>query len=137
MSGNESTCTNADVVRRVLAHISASEYDQLAQYVTEDLHFELPYASAPIPTSFDGRATWDGMQRATFKLFTSFQNVPTAIYSTVDPDLVIAEYESDAVVARNGKPYRNRYVGIFRFRDGMICAWREYHNPDATKVIAE
>jgi ketosteroid isomerase-like protein len=41
------------------------------------------------------------------------------------------------VVARNGKTYRNRYVGIFRFRDGKICAWREYHNPDATKVIAE
>ncbi len=129
--------SNADVVRQVLAHISASEYDALAQYVTPDLHFELPYASAPIPNAFDGRDTWDAMQRATFKMFTSFKNEPTAIYATDDPDVVIAEYRSDAVVARNGKNYRNQYVGIFRFRDGQICAWREYHNPDATKVIAE
>lgn len=135
MTGQSSS--NAHVVRKVLAHISASEYDELAQHVTHDLHFELPYASAPIPNAFEGRDTWDTMQRATFKMFTSFKNEPTAIYATDDPDVVIAEYRSDAVVARNGKPYRNQYVGIFRFRDGQICAWREYHNPDATKVIAE
>ena len=129
--------TNADVVRKVLAHITAAEYDQLANYVTEDLHFELPYASAPIPNSFDGRDTWDGMQRSTFKMFTSFRNEPTAIYATTDPDLVIAEYESNAVVAHNQRTYRNKYVGIFGFRDGKICTWREYHNPDATKVIRE
>ncbi len=134
---SETDRDNTDNVRAVLAHITAAEYDKLADYVTEDLHFELPYASAPIPNSFDGRATWDGMQRMTFKMFTSFRNEPTAIYTTNDPDLVIAEYESNAVVAANGKNYTNMYVGIFRFRDGKICAWREYHNPDATKVIRE
>ncbi len=129
--------TNEDIVRAVLGHITAGEYDRLAQYVTEDLHFELPYASAPIPNHFDGRAVWDGMQRQTFALFRSFRNEPLAFYATVDPNLLIAEYQSDAVVERNGKPYRNRYVGVFRFRDGKICSWREYHNPDATKVIRE
>lgn len=129
--------SHVDTVRKVLAHISAAEYDQLAAYVTEDLHFELPYAAPPIPNAFDGRAVWDQMQRSTFAMFTSFRNELRAIYTTSDPDVVIAEYESDAVVARNGKPYRNRYVGIFRFRDGQIAAWREYHNPEATKVIRE
>jgi ketosteroid isomerase-like protein len=129
--------SNEDIVRAVLAHISASEYDRLADYVAEDLHFELPYAAPPIPNAFDGRDTWDSMQRSTFKMFTSFRNEPTAIYATTDPDVIIAEYASDAVVARNGKPYRNKYVGIFRFRDGKIAAWREYHNPEATRVIRE
>jgi len=128
---------NTEIVRRVLAHITAAEYDRLAELVTEDLVFELPYAAAPIPNEFHGRATWDAMQRGTFAMFDSFRNEPTAIYETGDPDVVIAEYQSDAVVKRNGRPYRNRYVGIFRFRDGRICAWREYHNPEATKVIRE
>jgi ketosteroid isomerase-like protein len=129
--------SNEDIVRTVLAHITAAEYEQLADYVTEDLRFELPYAGPPIPDHFDGRAVWDGMQRQTFAMFTSFRNEPRSFYQTADPDMLIAEYESDAVVARNGKPYRNKYVGIFRFRDGKICFWREYHNPEATKVIRE
>ncbi len=129
--------TNEEIVRAVLGHISAAEYDKLADYVTEDLHFELPYAAPPIPNAFDGRAVWDGMQRQTFAMFTAFKNTPTAVYPTTDTSMIIAEYESDAVVARNGKPYRNKYVGIFRFRDGKICAWREYHNPEATRVIRE
>src|SRR5687767_323422 len=55
--------SNEDIVRKVLAHITAAEYEQLGAYVTEDLRFELPYAGPPIPDHFDGRAVWDGMQR--------------------------------------------------------------------------
>ncbi len=132
-----SAVNNEEIVRSVLRHITNGEYDQLANYVTEDLQFELPYAAAPIPNRFDGRDVWDGMQRQTFQMFTSFKNEPLQFYATAAPDMLIAEYESDAVVARNGKSYRNRYVGVFRFRDGKICFWREYHNPDATKVIRE
>ena len=66
--------SNEDIVRAVLAHITAAEYEQLATYVTEDLRFELPYAGPPIPDHFDGRAVWDGMQRQTFAMFTSFRN---------------------------------------------------------------
>ena len=38
----------------------------------------------------------------------------------------------DATVKHNGKPYRNRYIGIFRFRNTEIVSWREYHNPEET-----
>ena len=31
--------------------------------------------------------------------------------------------------------YLNRYIGVLRFRDGKICAWREFHNPEATRVL--
>jgi ketosteroid isomerase-like protein len=24
----------------------------------------------------------------------------------------------------------NRYIGVFGFRDGRICEWHEFHNPD-------
>jgi ketosteroid isomerase-like protein len=135
MDDTEVRARNEATVRAVLALITAGEYEALAGHVTEDLHFELPYAAPPIPGELHGRDMWDTMQRQTFALFSSFRNEPRAFYPSTDPNVLVAEYESDAVVKRNGKAYRNRYVGIFRFRDGRICAWREYHNPEATSVI--
>jgi ketosteroid isomerase-like protein len=41
------------------------------------------------------------------------------------------------VVAASGKPYRNRSIGVLRFRDGKVLAWREYHNPEvATQALS-
>jgi ketosteroid isomerase-like protein len=38
------------------------------------------------------------------------------------------------VVAANGRPYRNRYVTLIRFRDhGQVTLWREYY--DAGEVV--
>jgi ketosteroid isomerase-like protein len=75
------------------------------------------------------------MQLMTFKLFSSFALELVEVHECLDPDELIAEYRSDAVVERNGNEYRNRYIGVFRFRDGKISHWREFHNPEATKVL--
>jgi ketosteroid isomerase-like protein len=115
--------------------ISNGEYDALEALVTEDLVFDLPYGPSFMPNPVEGRATWMEMSRSTFKMFTSFHLEIDDVYDAVDPDLLIAEYHSDAVVAHNGNSYLNRYVGILRFRDGQISAWREFHNPEATKAL--
>ena len=65
-------------------------------------------------------------------MFDTFTIAPDEIILGADPDVAVVTYASDAVVKHNGKPYRNRYVGIFRFRGGEIVAWREYHNPEET-----
>ena len=41
----------------------------------------------------------------------------------------------EVVVVRNGNAYRNRYIGVVRFRDGKISHWREFHDPRATDVL--
>ena len=43
--------------------------------------------------------------------------------------MLLAEYTSTGHVTTTGKPYENRYVGVVRFRDGLICEQREYYNP--------
>ena len=44
---------------------------------------------------------------------------------------MIAEYTSHSVVRATGRPYSNRYVGIFHFAaDGQLARWREYLNPE-------
>jgi ketosteroid isomerase-like protein len=135
MDDNERRAANRQVVSTVLDTVSAGKFDQLADYVTDDLVFELPYGPDFMPNPIEGRDAWNQMQLMTFKLFSSFALAMIEVHDCVDPDELIAEYRSDAVVERNGNAYRNRYIGVFRFRDGKISHWREFHNPEATKVL--
>jgi ketosteroid isomerase-like protein len=135
VADDEKRAVNRQVVNTVLDTVSAGKFDQLADYVTDDLLFELPYGPDFMPNPIEGRDAWNQMQLMTFKLFSSFALELVEVHDCVDPDELIAEYRSDAVVERNGNAYRNRYIGVFGFRDGKISRWREYHNPEATKVL--
>jgi len=133
--GDDRRQSNRAVVEEVIATISAGRFERLADYVTDDLVFELPYGPEFLPNPIVGREPWNQMQLMTFKLFRSFTLELVEVHECLDPDELIAEYRSDAVVARNDNAYVNRYIGVFRFRNGKICAWREYHNPEATRVL--
>lgn len=135
MDDDARRAANRQVVSTVLDTVSAGKFDQLADYVTDDLVFELPYGPDFMPNPIEGRDAWNQMQLMTFKLFSSFALALIEVHDGLDPDELIVEYRSDAVVARNGNVYRNRYIGVFRFRDGKISHWREFHNPEATKVL--
>ena len=135
MTDDERRAANQQVLTTVLDTVSAGKFEQLADLVTDDLVFELPYGPDFMPNPIIGREPWNEMQLMTFKLFSSFTLSLIEVHACIDPDELIAEYRSDAVVARNGNDYKNRYIGVFRFRDGKIAAWREFHNPEATKVL--
>ena len=126
---------NKQVFADVQATISAGEFEKLGDFMCDDLHFELPYGPAFMPKEFDGLQTWNDMQLMTFAMFDSFKLLPVEMHDCVDPDELIAEYRSEAKVKRNGNDYVNRYIGVLRFRDGKIAAWREFHNPTATEVL--
>jgi ketosteroid isomerase-like protein len=119
----------------VLATISAGEFEQLGDFMTDDLVFDLPYGPDFMPNPIEGLEPWNQMQLMTFKLFTTFQMALDEVHECLDPDELVAEYHSDAIVARNGNAYRNRYIGVLRFRDGKVSHWREFHNPQATDVL--
>jgi ketosteroid isomerase-like protein len=127
---------NRALFTTVVATISKGEYHQLRALMTDDLVFELPYGPDFMPKRFEGLEPWLEMSLMTFKMFRSFHLEITELHDCLDPDELIAEYRSQAVVAHNDHDYRNRYIGVLRFRDGKVCAWKEFHNPDATKVLA-
>ena len=58
-----------------------------------------------------------------------FQLHITDVYDCVDPDTLVLEYRSEGHVTTTGKEYRNNYICVVRFRDGLICHQREYYNP--------
>jgi uncharacterized protein len=126
---------NRVLVEAVIATISAGEFDRVGDHLADDLVFELPYGPDFIPNPVVGLAAWNQLQSATFPLFRDFRLELTDVYDCVDPDTLVAEYRSEAVVVRNDNEYRNCYVGVFRFAGGKIAGWKEFHNPEATGVL--
>lgn len=115
-------------MRRIMSFISAGTSEKVLDELSDDILFELPYAAAPMPSSY-GKEVYAQMQAQTFAMFNRFALEPITFHAMADPDDLIVEYRSDAEVKPTGKPYLNRYIGVFRFRDGKVVAWREFHNP--------
>jgi ketosteroid isomerase-like protein len=135
MDDDARRASNRAVFTSVIDTVSAGKFDELGDSMTDDLVFELPYGPDFLPNPIEGLQAWNAMQLMTFKLFSSFRLQLDEVHDCVDPDKLIFEYHSDAVVERNGNAYKNRYIGVVRFRDGKISHWREFHNPEATRVL--
>lgn len=121
------------VLRELFARLSAGEWDAAGALAADDVEFELAYAPEGMEMPVRGRAGLVGLYATILgPMFDGFAIRLDEVILGADPDVAVATYTSDAVVRHNGRTYRNRYVGIFRFRDGAIVAWREYHNPEET-----
>lgn len=117
---------NLDTVRAAFAGVTAADAErQLANY-TDDAVLELPYHDPPVV--LDGKATILRRLSRSFETFKMAITI-TEVHECVDPDELIIEFLSDGHMATTGKPYANRYIGVFRFRDGKIAAQREFFNP--------
>jgi uncharacterized protein len=122
-----------DVIRELFARLSAHEWEAAGLLTADDVEFELAYAPEFMDMPVRGRAALVNLYASILgPMFDGFTIAPDEVILGADPDVAVVTYASDATVKHNGKPYRNRYVGIFRFRDGAIVSWREYHNPEET-----
>lgn len=126
MTDDEVRRRNLEVVRRSFAGVSQGRVDLQLEACTEDVVLELPYADPPV--RLEGKAAIRAHVGPALETF-SFRLEITAVHECVDPDLLVLEYVSDGRVTTTGKAYSNSYVGIVRFRDGLICSQREYYNP--------
>ena len=115
-----------DVIGRAFDAIAAGDADALVTNYTEDYFLELPYADPPKVVV--GREEVREYLRAAFGVFR-FRLFIDEVFPTADPDMVVVEYTSEGEVVATGAPYENRYVGLFWFREGLICRLREYYNP--------
>jgi ketosteroid isomerase-like protein len=125
---------NVDRVREIMNLADEMRVDELVSLFADDAVMELPFAPGKMARSHVGKTAIAEFQRFARDAFSEFSMTVDAIHQTADPQVVIAEHRSDAVVAENGRPYRNRYVTIFTFDDdGLISEWREYY--DAGVVV--
>ncbi len=117
-----------------MAAIGTADFDALESLCTADLEVELPYSEPP--KRLVGFPAYRSAIGPSLEIFR-FELALTRVHPGLDPDLLVAEYTSDGTAIPTGKPYRNVYIGLFRFRDGRICGLREFFNPvPATKALS-
>ena len=128
--------SNRDRVVEILRRLGEADFEGTAELLAADFVQEYPYLPIPeAPARIVGVTDFLDFVRPGMSAFEPYRYRVIAIYELVDASTVIAEYTSHSVVRATGRPYSNRYVGIFQFAaDGQLARWREYLNP---QVIAQ
>jgi ketosteroid isomerase-like protein len=121
---------NRTIVEKAFGLISSGRSAEVGSLISEDLYFELPYGPGAKALEVRGREAFLALNAKTWPAFSRFALSLNTVHPLLDPNKLIVEYTSDGEIIATEKPYRNRYVGIFGFRDGEICEWHEFHNPE-------
>lgn len=119
------------MARRFLAFLTSSTLDE--DLWAPDVVIELPFAPPGRPDRIEGREAFLALARqgrgALPVHFEDAQNV--VIHQTLDPDVVVVEYEMAGTLTTTGQRASARFIGVLTARDGQIVRWREYQNPAA------
>jgi ketosteroid isomerase-like protein len=129
----------AELVSVYLDALQRQDVAALGALVTEDFLLEVPFDAAGTndprnALSWHGRADYLTNYCAIFPRIAVHRIKDIVVRPTTDPAIVYAEALGDMTLV-DGTPYRNRYVFRFDFRDGKICALKEFCNP-VTAAIA-
>jgi uncharacterized protein len=122
----EKRTRNREVIERSFDAVGRADVAGQLDAFTEDVVLELPYADPPV--RLEGKGAIRAHVGPALDIFR-FQLHITDVYDCADPDTLVLEYRSEGHVTTTGKEYRNTYIGVVRFRDGLICHQREYYNP--------
>ncbi|BAV45489.1 limonene-12-epoxide hydrolase [Mesorhizobium loti] len=94
------------------------------------------YPPAGFGNSIDGKAAILSAFKGLFGNFESFESEITAVYPATDSDAVVVEYKNRAVIV-GGTEYTNSNIAVFRFEDGLICAYHDYFDPRRFQVVVD
>ncbi len=117
---------NIDVLKTAISSIGGGNSEIFSNLYTDDWVLELPYSEPPkVLKGIDEILAYLKPQMGKLE----FTLTLTEIFECVDPNLLIAEYVSEGRSTITDKPYRNSYIGLWRFHEGKICGVKEYLNP--------
>lgn len=99
------------------------------EMMSDDFVMEFPYARPGMPTRVEGRAA----VLAHLVKVGGDVSVDSAsnlvVHETLDPEVVILEFDGHGRSVRTGEPYEQRYISVIRARGGKIVHFKDYWNP--------
>lgn len=120
-----STERNKAVAREFFAQFTAGDIDGALNTMTDDATWRIPGKKERSPTA--GLYTRDRIARLFMRMVQALKN---GLEMTVTSCIAEADSVAVEVVSRgdlkNGRLYRQEYHMLMQFRDGKICAVREY-----------
>jgi uncharacterized protein len=120
-------------VKDLFARLSARQFGTLEEVLDDDAVFDVAYSpeTSSFPNPLKGAKAIRGMlETGVAGMFSRLEFEVLETYLGQESDVIVVEYASSGVAAPTGRPYSNRYVGIFTVSDGRVARWREYHNPE-------
>jgi ketosteroid isomerase-like protein len=123
--------SNVALVDRFIAAINADwDIAAIADLVSDDFQFVIPFAPVWFPVRYDGKAAALEFLDSVREIMEP-ENLHDLSIDTLagDPNEVVAAYQSDTRMKATGLPYRNSYVGRFTIRDGKISRFAEHLDP--------
>jgi ketosteroid isomerase-like protein len=123
------------VVDRALELLIAQDMAGFAGLWAEDGVLEFPFAAPGFPSRLEGRAAVAAYMSG-YPDILRISEFPTVVmHQSVDPDVVIVEFEAAGTVVATGAPYRMRYIAVITVRDGEIASYRDYWSPAAAAEV--
>lgn len=96
----------------------------------EQIVLEFPHAPDGVPSRLEGKETVAQFIRGWIPDFWSeLRSTRLEVRAEADPERAVAEYASEGTIASNGKPYVQKYAGMFVVRGGKIVYHAEYFDP--------
>jgi ketosteroid isomerase-like protein len=123
--GRMTTDQNKALAREFFARFSASDIDGALATLTDDATWLIPGKRDRMPTA--GLYPKERIARLFHAMLKQLKGGlrMTVLSAIGEDDRVALEVESSGDL-ENGRLYRQQYHFLFQFRDGKICAVREY-----------
>jgi ketosteroid isomerase-like protein len=119
-----------DLFTRLIHAFGRKDFDTFGSFIAPDCLFDWPYLPLEVfPSEVTGRDIFIAMSKAGMTNCDGYNHQVDTFYDQLDPDMVIVEYHSGAMLADIDTHYANKYLGILRFSGDLVVYWREYVNP--------
>ncbi|MFC6023676.1 nuclear transport factor 2 family protein [Plantactinospora solaniradicis] len=124
------TITSREIVERMLRAGRELDIETFLGLMAPDGYLEWPFRPPGVPARVQGhteiRRHLTGAARA-FIRFDEYRDV--VVHETIDPEVIIVEYEAHGTVVTTGAPFQQMVIAVFRVRNGQILSYRDYINP--------
>jgi ketosteroid isomerase-like protein len=127
----QTAVTPRDILVRALDRVRAYDLEGFADLFVEDGVIEYPFAPAGAVRRLQGR---EEIRRVLGQAAASPRRAgrrvtdvsSPVVHQTVDPDVIVAEFDLEGEIVATGQTYRLPYIQVLHIRDGKIASLRDY-----------
>jgi ketosteroid isomerase-like protein len=118
------------VAKRFLEAEFNLDADGMVAELADNCVIEFPNAFEGMDSRYEGKEVVSAMIYDWIGSFWSeLRSTRMDVRPELDPERAIAEYRSEGIIASNGKPYIQKYAGVFIVRNSQIVYHAEYFDP--------
>jgi ketosteroid isomerase-like protein len=121
--------TPGEIVDHAMELLLAKDMTGFAGLWAEDGELTFPFAAPGYPRQVRGRAAVAEYMRGYPDILDVREIRRLATHQSVDPDVVIVEFEAAGVVLATGAPYTMSYIAVITVRNNEITSYRDYWSP--------